>query len=98
MFCAPWTGHGSVVTAQSQEVLMSREVVIASAARTPIGSFQGALASVPATKLGAIAIQAALQRAGVEAREIDEVFMGMVLPAGVGQAPARQAAKAAGVP
>jgi acetyl-CoA C-acetyltransferase len=77
---------------------MSREVVIASAARTPIGSFQGALASVPATKLGAIAIKAALERAGVEGRELDEVLMGMVLPAGAGQAPARQAAKAAGVP
>jgi acetyl-CoA C-acetyltransferase len=77
---------------------MSREVVIASAARTPIGSFQGALASVPAVKLGAIAIKAALERAGVEGRELDEVLMGMVLPAGVGQAPARQAAKAAGVP
>ena len=77
---------------------MSREVVIASAARTPIGSFQGALASVPATKLGSIAIQAALERAGVEARDVDEVLMGMVLPAGVGQAPARQAAKGAGVP
>jgi acetyl-CoA C-acetyltransferase len=77
---------------------MSREVVIASAARTPIGSFQGALASVPAIKLGAIAIQAALERAGVEGRELDEVLMGMVLPAGAGQAPARQAAKAAGVP
>jgi acetyl-CoA C-acetyltransferase len=77
---------------------MSREVVIASAARTPIGSFQGALASVPATKLGAIAIKAALERAGIEGRELDEVLMGMVLPAGAGQAPARQAAKAAGVP
>jgi acetyl-CoA C-acetyltransferase len=77
---------------------MSREVVIASAARTPIGSFQGALASVPAIKLGAIAIKAALERAGVDARELDEVLMGMVLPAGTGQAPARQAAKAAGVP
>jgi acetyl-CoA C-acetyltransferase len=81
-----------------QEVNMSREVVIASAARTPIGSFQGALASVPAVKLGATAIKAALERANVEGRELDEVLMGMVLPAGAGQAPARQAAKAAGVP
>jgi acetyl-CoA C-acetyltransferase len=77
---------------------MSREVVIASAVRTPIGSFQGALASVPATKLGSIAIQAALERAGVSGAEVDEVYMGMVLPAGAGQAPARQAAKGAGVP
>ncbi len=77
---------------------MSREVVIASAVRTPIGSFQGALASLTATKLGGIAIAEALRRAGVEGREIDEVFMGMVLPAGAGQAPARQASKAAGIP
>ena len=77
---------------------MSREVVIASAARTPIGSFGGALAKVPATKLGSIAIKAALERAGVEGKELDEVLMGMVLPAGTGQAPARQAAKGAGIP
>jgi acetyl-CoA C-acetyltransferase len=87
-----------MVPLRCQEVNMSREVVIASAARTPIGSFQGALASVPAVKLGATAIKAALERAGVEGRELDEVLMGMVLPAGAGQAPARQAAKAAGVP
>lgn len=77
---------------------MSREVVIASAVRTPIGSFQGALASLSGPKLGAVAIAEALRRAGVEGREVDEVFMGMVLPAGVGQAPARQAARAAGIP
>jgi acetyl-CoA C-acetyltransferase len=77
---------------------MSREVVIASAARTPIGSFQGALSKVQATELGSIAIKAALERAGVEGKDIDEVLMGMVLPAGAGQAPARQAAKGAGIP
>jgi acetyl-CoA C-acetyltransferase len=77
---------------------MSREVVIVSAVRTPIGSFQGALASVSAPKLGSIAIAEALRRAGVEGREVDEVYMGMVLPAGVGQAPARQASKGAGIP
>jgi acetyl-CoA C-acetyltransferase len=77
---------------------MSRDVVIASAARTPIGSFQGALSSVKATELGAIAIKAALERAGVDGKDVDEVLMGMVLPAGAGQAPARQAAKGAGVP
>ena len=77
---------------------MSRDVVIASAARTPIGSFQGALASVTGPQLGAVAIKAALERAGVSGSEVDEVLMGMVLPAGVGQAPARQAAKAAGIP
>ncbi|WP_106090111.1 thiolase family protein [Enhygromyxa salina] len=77
---------------------MSREVVIVSAARTPIGSFQGALAAVPATGLGAIAIKAALERAGVSGADVDEVLMGMVLPAGTGQAPARQASKGAGIP
>ena len=77
---------------------MSREVVIASAARTPIGSFQGALSPLPATKLGSVAIAAALERAGVDGKDIDEVLMGMVLPAGAGQAPARQASKGAGVP
>src|SRR5438067_12956507 len=69
-----------------------REVVLVSAARTPIGSFQGALASLKAPELGAVAIREALRRAQVEARDIDEVLMGCVLPAGMGQAPARQAA------
>lgn len=77
---------------------MSREVVIVSAARTPIGSFQGSLSKVPATRLGSVAIKGALERAGVEGGDVDEVFMGMVLPAGAGQAPARQASKGAGVP
>lgn len=75
-----------------------REVVIVGAARTAIGSFQGALATVAAPKLGGIAIQAALQRAGLAAGAVDEVLMGCVLPAGLGQAPARQAALAAGLP
>ncbi|MBL8208808.1 MAG: acetyl-CoA C-acetyltransferase, partial [Blastocatellia bacterium] len=65
---------------------MTREVVIASAARTPIGAFQGALASLTAPQLGTIAIQAALARAGVEGKDLDEVLMGCVLPAGQGQA------------
>lgn len=73
-------------------------VVIASAARTPIGSFQGALASITAPRLGAVAIAAALERAGVSPDQVDEVLMGCVLPAGVGQAPARQAAIFAGLP
>lgn len=77
---------------------MSRDVVIVSAARTPIGSFGGSLSTVSAPKLGAVAIKAALERAGVEGKDVDEVLMGCVLPAGVGQAPARQASKAAGVP
>jgi acetyl-CoA C-acetyltransferase len=75
-----------------------REVVVVGAARTPIGSFLGELASIPAPKLGAIAIKAALARAGVSADAVGEVFMGCVLPAGVGQAPARQAALGAGLP
>ncbi|MBL4688167.1 MAG: thiolase family protein [Nannocystaceae bacterium] len=77
---------------------MSRQVVIVSGARTPLGSFGGALSSVPAPKLGAAAITAALQRAGVDGVDVDEVLMGCVLPAGQGQAPARQASLAAGLP
>jgi len=75
-----------------------REVVIAGAARTPIGSFLGALQDVAAPRLGGIAIRAALQRAGVSADAVSEVYMGCVLPAGLGQAPARQAAAVAGLP
>jgi len=77
---------------------MSRDVVIVSAARTPIGSFGGGLASVPAPRLGAVAIKAALDRAHIEGGDVGEVFMGCVLPAGQGQAPARQASIYAGVP
>ena len=78
-----------------------RDVVIVSGARTPIGSFQGALATVTAPKLGAVAIRAALEKSGLpEAAwgQIDEVLMGNVLQAGQGQAPARQAMRAAGIP
>jgi acetyl-CoA C-acetyltransferase len=75
-----------------------REVVIVGAARTPIGSFLGSLASVPATRLGAVAIREALRRSGVEPGAVDEVIMGNVLQAGEGQAPARQAARYAGLP
>ncbi|MCJ8239921.1 acetyl-CoA C-acetyltransferase [Peteryoungia algae] len=73
-------------------------IVIASAARTPVGSFNGALASVAAHDLGAIAIKAVLERAGVEAGEVDEVILGQILTAGQGQNPARQAAMKAGIP
>ena len=73
-------------------------VVIASYARTPMGGMQGALASVPATKLGAIAIEAAVARAGVAPEAIDQVIMGCVLPGALGQAPARQASIGAGLP
>jgi acetyl-CoA C-acetyltransferase len=75
-----------------------REVVIVGSARTAIGSFLGALAPVSATKLGQIAIKAALERAGVPAADVGLCYMGMVLPAGAGQAPARQAALGAGLP
>jgi len=74
------------------------EVVIVSAARTPVGTFGGSLAEVPAVKLGAVAIAEALRRAGVQPSEVDEVIMGLVLSAGVGQGAARQAAMAAGIP
>jgi len=77
---------------------MAREVVIASAARTPIGAFQGSLAALTAPQLGSVAIQAALARAGIEGKDVQEVLMGCVLPAGQGQAPARQASRGAGIP
>ncbi len=73
-------------------------VVIASYARTPMGGFQGALSGVKATDLGAAAVRAALERAGVSGEAVEQIFMGCVLPAGLGQAPARQAALAAGLP
>src|SRR3546814_6989212 len=73
-------------------------VVIASYARTPIGGFQGDLAGLKATQLGASAVRAAVERAGVDGEAIEKIFMGCVLPAGLGQAPARQAALGAGLP
>jgi acetyl-CoA C-acetyltransferase len=78
--------------------MAGRGVVIVGAARTPIGSFLGSLAAVPAPRLGAVAIRAALERAGVAPDAVNEVVMGNVLQAGVGQAPARQAAIFAGLP
>jgi len=77
---------------------MSASIVVASAARTPVGSFNGAFANVPAHELGAIAIKEALSRAGVDAGEVDEVILGQILTAAQGQNPARQAAMAAGIP
>lgn len=74
-----------------------KEVVIVSAVRTPIGSFMGSLSSIPATKLGAAAIKGAVEKAGIDPNAVQEVFMGNVLQAGVGQAPARQAALFAGL-
>ena len=73
-------------------------VVIAGIARTPMGSFQGELAGAKATQLGATAVAAALDNAGIDAADVDEAYMGCVLPAGLGQAPARQAALGAGIP
>jgi acetyl-CoA C-acetyltransferase len=73
-------------------------VVIASYARTPMGSFQGSLADASATDLGATAVRAAVERSGVSAEAIERIYMGCVLPAGLGQAPARQAALKAGLP
>jgi acetyl-CoA C-acetyltransferase len=78
--------------------MKSDPVVILSARRTPVGAFQGALAAVTAPQLGATAIKAALADSGVKSSEIDEVIMGCVLSAGLGQAPARQAALGAGLP
>jgi acetyl-CoA C-acetyltransferase len=76
---------------------MAKEVYIVAAARTPMGSFMGTLASIPATQLGSVAIKGALEKGGINAEIVDEVFMGNVLQAGVGQAPARQAALGAGL-
>src|SRR5215475_447510 len=76
---------------------MTRSVIV-SAVRTPFGKLNGGLAAYPATELGAIALRAGLERVGLEGREADYVIMGQVLQAGAGQAPARQAAVAAGIP
>ena len=75
-----------------------KEVYIISAVRTPIGSFGGSLKDIPATKLGATVIKSAIERAGIKPGQVDEVLMGCVLQANLGQAPARQAAKYAGLP
>src|ERR1700728_3095268 len=75
-----------------------REVYIISAVRTPIGSFGGALKDFSATQLGAIAIKAAIEKAGIKPSQVHDVLMGCVLQANLGQAPARQAAKFAGLP
>src|SRR3546814_1312718 len=72
--------------------------LIAGAARTPVGSFNGSLSSLAASKLGALAIKEALKRAKVEAAEVDEAILGQILTAGQGQNPARQAAVEAGIP
>ena len=82
----------------SDSLSLERTPVIVSAARTPIGRFLGGLAPLSAPELGAIAIRAAVERAGIDAGDLQEVIMGNVVQGGVGQAPARQAAIKAGVP
>jgi acetyl-CoA C-acetyltransferase len=77
---------------------MTDPIVIVGAARTPMGAFQGELKEFPAAELGAVAIRAAVERAGIQPGDVEEVIMGCVLPAGQGQAPARQASLGAGVP
>src|SRR5438874_9224854 len=77
---------------------MKDDIVIVSAARTPVGAFNGAFANLPAHELGKIAIQEALKRAGVEGAKVSEVIMGQILTAGQGQNPARQASVNAGIP
>jgi acetyl-CoA C-acetyltransferase len=77
---------------------MADDIIISAFARTPIGGFQGALSGISAVELGAVAVKAAVERSGVDRQAIDRIYMGCVLPAGLGQAPARQAALAAGLP
>ncbi len=77
---------------------MSDAIVLVSAKRTPIGAFQGVFSGTTAPALGSAACKAAIDAAGIQANEVDETIMGCVLPAGLGQAPARQAAMGAGVP
>ncbi len=77
---------------------MSENIVITGIARTPMGGFQGVLSDANAAQLGATAIQAAVERSQLQGEDIDEVIMGCVLPAGQGQAPARQASLGAGLP
>src|SRR5690242_6686097 len=77
---------------------MADDIVIVGAARTPVGSFNGAFANLPAHELGVVAIKAALDRAGIEGARVSEVIMGQILTAGQGQNPARQASIGAGIP
>src|SRR5689334_3647482 len=78
--------------------MLNDPIVIVGAARTPMGGFQGELSPLSASDLGAVAIKAAVERAGIKPEDVQEVIMGNVLPAGQGQAPARQAAIKAGLP
>src|SRR3546814_20348531 len=87
------SGRGDAGEAMSED-----PVVISSYARTPMGGFQGVLAGATATQLGATAVAGAVERAGVAPEKVDRIYMGCVLPGGLGQAPARQAALKAGLP
>src|SRR5215467_8794417 len=89
---------GNRIAKSEKEVSVMRQPVIISATRTAIGKFQGALKSFTAPQLGSIVVRAALERAGLENSQIDEVIMGCALQAGLGQNPARQAALGAGLP
>jgi acetyl-CoA C-acetyltransferase len=80
------------------QISASDPIVVLSYARTPMGGLQGALADVSATELGAVAVRAAVERAGIDGADVERIYMGCVLPAGLGQAPARQAALKAGLP
>src|SRR5690606_41565973 len=77
---------------------MNNDIVNAGSARTPMGGMMGSLGAVRSPELGAVSIKAALERAGLQPADVQEVIMGCVLPAGLGQAPARQASRAAGIP
>src|SRR4030042_3024269 len=77
---------------------LMREAVIVSGVRTALGAFNGALGNIPATKLGALVIEEAIRRAGIEKEMVNEAIMGIVLPCGYGQNPAKQAAVQAGMP
>src|SRR6516162_10561403 len=95
---SPQARRSPVSLRLTQEFVMADDIVIVSAARTPVGSFNGAFANLPAHELGQIAIKAALERAGIEGKRVSEVIMGQILSAGEGQNPARQASIGAGIP
>jgi acetyl-CoA C-acetyltransferase len=90
--------HAMAFGNQTRSSLMQDDIVIVGAARTPVGAFNGAFANLPAHELGKVAIAAALERAGIEGKQVSEVIMGQILTAGQGQNPARQASIAAGIP
>ena len=93
-----YAGHGARIRCPSSEEAMMEDAVIVSALRTPVGSFGGQFKDVAATELGACAVRAALERAEIAGEEVDEVVLGCVLTAGLGQNPARQVAIGAGIP